>query len=464
MEDKLAFEAEFEKQKAFLKENGLYDLMSQIVLKVVSEKPADAVSQFEDIACAVKRDTYKDPVIHKQSRELTDAATKFLKTQKLLFAPPRDTEDGEEVVDEGEPNDAEIPDIMEELRLFESVGIGFGPQESVKIARAVWKLAEDPKFNLKNVRFFGKILGTEGDYYVAEGELKEPNPPPEEEEDPNPNVVPPEENGKGTNKYNYFVCSYPGAPWVELPDVTPQQIQAARQIVRAFTGDLDSKMATYPPFPGTERHYLRAQLGRIAQATVLVPNGMLNPPNEEEEEITTNDEFEPLTPEDLCTSAGWVHEREFVRLQGRVEKWSPPPPETDDDDGDEPPEEDDTEEVPGILTSAEEDTPIGETPSWVGRLSKGMPAKYAVACLRSMRWPGAYVVGTYGEKVNKFANTYIGTGHKSLGEAYAPPPPPAIEQEFDDTLLIEQPDPSPEEEFPPDDEEGEGDDDEGDED
>ena len=49
------------------------------------------------------------------------------------------------------------------------------------------------------------------------------------------------------------------------------QVAAALSIKKLFTGDLGAPVACYPPFPGEERHYLRTQIARIAQATVLVP-------------------------------------------------------------------------------------------------------------------------------------------------------------------------------------------------
>jgi len=41
-----------------------------------------------------------------------------------------------------------------------------------------------------------------------------------------------------------------------------------------FTGDLNATFFSNPPFPGKERHLLRAQLARIFSATAIVPAGM----------------------------------------------------------------------------------------------------------------------------------------------------------------------------------------------
>lgn len=62
-----------------------------------------------------------------------------------------------------------------------------------------------------------------------------------------PPVVPIEEIGTGLNGHVYFVCNSPGIDdWVELPLVTPQQIVTARQIVRVFTGELETPVSLNP--------------------------------------------------------------------------------------------------------------------------------------------------------------------------------------------------------------------------
>ena len=55
--------------------------------------------------------------------------------------------------------------------------------------------------------------------------------------------------------------------------VTPDQVVASAMIRKFFTGDLSAPVRAYPPFPGTEKEYLRAQIARIAAATVLCPRG-----------------------------------------------------------------------------------------------------------------------------------------------------------------------------------------------
>jgi len=52
-----------------------------------------------------------------------------------------------------------------------------------------------------------------------------------------------------------------------LPPVTPAQLVASRKIKKFFTGKLDASVVSYPPFPGNESNYLRAQIARISAGT-----------------------------------------------------------------------------------------------------------------------------------------------------------------------------------------------------
>lgn len=81
--------------------------------------------------------------------------------------------------------------------------------------------------------------------------------------------------------YNLFTA---GDPWEKLPHVTPAQISTARAIRKIFTGDLDAAVETYPPFPGVERNYLRAQVARITAGTQISPLNYFIAGDEEEEE------------------------------------------------------------------------------------------------------------------------------------------------------------------------------------
>lgn len=188
---------------------------------------------------------------------------------------------------------------------------------------AIKQLVDKGQF--EKVRFWGKILGTEKNYYIAEvqqnaedeadedegneeanendDKAEDDDEEGEGEEDPLPKstykpppTVPKEDRGTGVNKYSYHVCNYrtywittlekptskqrktlflylAGAPWIKLPIVTPAQIAHARLIKVSFTGDLNREIKSFPAFPGTEKNYLRAQIARISATTHVSPAG-----------------------------------------------------------------------------------------------------------------------------------------------------------------------------------------------
>jgi len=77
------------------------------------------------------------------------------------------------------------------------------------------------------------------------------------------------------------------------------------------------QVTSYPPFPGNETNYLRAQVARISAATHISPVGYYSFDEEAEEEeegvvkenFIVNAEWEPLPVHDLVDSslANWVH-------------------------------------------------------------------------------------------------------------------------------------------------------------
>lgn len=116
-------------------------------------------------------------------------------------------------------------------------------------------------------------------------------------------------------------------PWIKLPDVTPQQITVSRKIMKYFTGNLEHpvslqtlyriinyiieiyllQLESWPPFPGVEKNYLRAQIGRIAAGTSVAPVGLYTYfENEEEEDF--NDEDDERSNIFLKFLFSWVFE------------------------------------------------------------------------------------------------------------------------------------------------------------
>uniref|UniRef100_U3K0L8 Radial spoke head component 4A n=2 Tax=Ficedula albicollis TaxID=59894 RepID=U3K0L8_FICAL len=390
------------------------------------------------------------------------AAVKY----KALFIKEGGEEEEEDDLEEemGQPS---LPNVMETAFYFEQAGIGLNKDESYYIFLALKNLINVQP--IQTCRFWGKILGLEMNYIIAEVQLQEVEEDEEiaeegeeivgegekedeaEEEDEQkekeaeppkstykpPPEIPKEANGTGTNKYVYFVCNEPGNPWVKLPPVTPAQIVCARKIKKFFTGRLDAPVVSFPPFPGNEANYLRAQIARISAGTHVSPTGFYQFANEDEEEeegadtYEENTEFEPPPVAEMVESlATWAHHVKGILKQGRC-VWINPSQKSEENDEDEEEEEEEVEEEqeergPPLLTLISEDEGMKDIPAWTAQTSTDLIPQYSVAILRSNRWPGAYAFASG----RKFENIYFGWGHKYSPENHTPELPPPAQAEF----------------------------------
>lgn len=154
------------------------------------------------------------------------------------------------------------------------------------------------------MRFFGKITGTQADYYVAEGKLDAGD---EDGDAEKPADFEP--RGTGVNKFVYWVSTNVLDGWTKLPDLLPKDIVAARQIKVLFTGDLEKPIYTNPYFFGQEKHYLRAQIARIVHSTSIVPAQLYKVTEDNDKEIEDVESEEPIIPSthDMSVAANWVH-------------------------------------------------------------------------------------------------------------------------------------------------------------
>jgi len=74
-----------------------------------------------------------------------------------------------------------LPNVNEISYYLEQAGVGLGREEMQRIFLALKQLVETQP--LQRCRLWGKILGTEGNYIVAEAEYREGEEVPEEGED-----------------------------------------------------------------------------------------------------------------------------------------------------------------------------------------------------------------------------------------------------------------------------------------
>ncbi|PAA62588.1 hypothetical protein BOX15_Mlig011913g2, partial [Macrostomum lignano] len=249
----------------------LYEHLVTCLRKILEERPRDVVDIFEDISKECKRSRLAgdgDSLRGKLDRSTEIALAEI---QKRLFNRPDGDDDEAMGEDDADPR---LPNLLQLAFFFEQGGVGIDKDEIYRIWLSLKKLVDEKP--IEKLRFWGKVLGTEQNYYVAEVEFREGEGEEEAEEEaeperddkddeegeeeeteddtPKPNFkpappVPKEEPGTGANKYAYFVCNEPGKAWIRLPNATPAQIHVARRIKKFFTGRLDAPIVTYPPFP-----------------------------------------------------------------------------------------------------------------------------------------------------------------------------------------------------------------------
>ncbi|XP_008505526.2 radial spoke head protein 6 homolog A isoform X1 [Equus przewalskii] len=469
----------------------LYEHLVNLLTKILNQRPEDPLSILESLNRTAqwewfhpKLDTLRDDPEMQLTYEMAER-------QKALFVRGGSGE-GEQDMEE-EVTETAVPNIMETAFYFEQAGVGLSSDESFRIFVALKQLVEQQP--IRTCRFWGKILGLSGSYLVAEVEFREGEEEVEEEEVEElteggeateahgeeegeedeekvtdvipkptwkpPPVIPKEESRSGTNKFLYFVCNEPGRPWTRLPHVTPAQIVHARKIKKFFTGRLDAPVISYPPFPGNEANYLRAQIARISAATHISPLGFYQfgeEEGDEEEEgragrdtYEENADFEGIPVLELVDSlANWVHHRQHILPQGRC-TWVNPLQKTEEEEelgeeeekADEGVEEVEQEIGPPLLTPLSEDAEILHTSPWTTRLSCSLCPQYSVAVVRSNLWPGAYAYAIG----KKFENIYIGWGHKYSPENFNPSLPGPIQHEYPSgPEIMEMSDPTVEEE------------------
>ncbi|KAF5283948.1 hypothetical protein FQA39_LY17189 [Lamprigera yunnana] len=385
----------FLQQCSSLSGDNLYDHLTDVLNKILAERPENVIDFFEEYSRKVKEKRFKP--LNNHLEEVYVAPRKYTLAQKVVLLFKYQHENLPIL----SPEDEELVDMskVDMLRLsyfFEQAGLGLPRTEMFSILLSLKKLIRTEP--IKSIRFWGKILGSHKNYYVMETELKEDELTRRNElvdqqikveeikaiveeeiqgEDKNEKVFwrelpavptllyeeplepPPELCGAGVNKKVYYVCNELGDEWNQLPDVTPKQIRVARQIKKSFTGLLNQEVITYPHFPGTERNYLRAQIARISAGSQISPLGFFTfktfegADNEEEGEgenetenaeeyegktnYTENKKYEPLLLRDLLdkSMAFWVHHTLYILPQGRTAWWNPKLVAQNEESGDE---------------------------------------------------------------------------------------------------------------------------------
>ncbi|XP_046996788.1 radial spoke head protein 4 homolog A [Schistocerca americana] len=416
-----------------------YDHLSALINKILSEKPENIMEGFEEYSRTLKEKWFRSAADCLQDQYIIRNYPDY--TQKLitLFRPL--PEEKTETEDDEEGAGDKRMDLMELQYYFEQAGAGLSKNEVFCTSAALYNLGQREIIKKYSLGILGP--GEEEEEKIKlKPAPKIPRPPKSMYK--KPPDVPPEKIGEGTNQKVYFVCNRPGEEWIELPNVTPQQITAARQIRRYFTGNLDTEIFTYPPFPGKEINYLRAQIARISAGTQISPLGFYNFGEDEEEEVeeeegeeripVPNAAFEPVPLRDLLdpSMSFWVHHGRHILKQGRTKWWNPKQKSEDEVEEEVgPTEEEEEEEVepevgPPMFTPLSEDAALETMPAWSVRIGSQIVKDTAIAFVRSNLWPGAFAFAA-GRKSD---NIYLGWGHKYVAHNYSPPGMESIQTEY----------------------------------
>ncbi|CAK9034482.1 unnamed protein product [Durusdinium trenchii] len=400
----------------------LYNHLVQLARTLAEEKPKDALEQVEALSRRLKESAFRgapapeEPELSVAEKAAEDESKKCAQSFMQLLRPPSDPTAAPKVL-------GVVQNYLEDAAIFEWAGVGFGKQESYHLSMSLRKLAADS--GLESLRLWGKVLGTGGDYYVAEGTLNAAEQAVALPGSPDDDVEP---RGQGANRCIYWVTKGGFDPWVRLPHARASHVRAARNIKHMMSGNLSSEVISTPWFPGGEEQLLRAQIARITSTCTLAPKGWF----EVDEEAPVKNTLRMVegaaeafpSPEELATQGGWVHAAPFLLSTGKS-SW----PDVDALEGEITEEQ--AEEIKalaenepekamleGIEADLEELKPEeAETgPAWSiknygdeGVYSSGDgTATLRVTALRSMIWPGAVTA----VKGTRFANLYVGYGMK----------------------------------------------------
>jgi len=439
----------------------VYSHVSEILLKLVEERPVNPVDVFEEVSAAVKQSSYNtaDAPLRPSYQDNPSVPWARAAVEQLRVKGPGEDQNA------GGEDGCEIDNLAQDALLFESCGIGIGSHEATCLAVGLRKLAQAEP--IKTARFWGKITGTGRDYLIAECTYNDPKAhEPAASDEPAPEVkpgaaepIPPESIGEGLNTFVYYVVGYTHGPdgifghytydkWIKLPPVKPEHIMAARKIKKMFSGDLEVPVNSYPPFPGKEAEYLAAQVARISRGATMTIEGLWAVAENEDtgatevkkKEVGGEDPFEVkktgaegLTSEEAWKTM-WVHHPLYPSVLAKMGRcvWPVKPvPE-----GEDPPEDDEEkEEHEPLNKNLEEEAGVGDLPAFSVRLATPILADFSPAVLSSTRWLGAHTIALE----TKCVNVYVGNGVKYTGtELFQVDMPPALPEECSELMPSEE--------------------------
>eukprot|EP00842_Homolaphlyctis_polyrhiza_P004571 jgi/Hompol1/5114/HPOL_004191-RA len=255
----------------------------------------------------------------------------------------------------------------EDVALFTLAGFILNVEEQATLFTSLTIKKDEEK--LKNIYLWGKILGVQQDYIIAQSV------------------------GESLFDRKYFY-TLDGASWFELPDVTPEEAKQAESIQARFSGDLSYEHVVPRNFADPdstetklrEEKRLAAVVAAINYEVQIVPRGAYY--RDMNHTVRLNPEFTGLAKEDLNRVQNYLHFRDGFELTtrtlaDRINKY---------------------DEELDIFESIDLDQPHGV---WSVQSENGG----SVALVRSLLWPGYTFL--HSPSPLKFTSFYYGTGQKN---------------------------------------------------
>lgn len=131
--------------------------------------PQQAIEKFEEASYLIKHGMPLDQFMkikddrdyHQLVKDLETYTAKMQATFRGPVSEDPENEEAPEVAPVGY-----VADLAALSKQWQWAGVGFGEQETYRLQKSLKKLSG--KTSATNVTFFGKITGTERDYYIAE--------------------------------------------------------------------------------------------------------------------------------------------------------------------------------------------------------------------------------------------------------------------------------------------------------
>ena len=97
-----------------------------------------------------------------------------------------------------------MSDLLADSKQWAYAGVSFGEYDTMLLQKSLRNLLA--RTGASQMRFWGKVLGNEFDYFVAEGKLEATEAEQEENKDGEP-------RGTGVNEFVYWITNSPLEDW-----------------------------------------------------------------------------------------------------------------------------------------------------------------------------------------------------------------------------------------------------------